>query len=181
MAPPPSRPFRSLFFLSVILIGVGSCGTVSGLVEMQFDPVIPTSTAEGSAESQAQEEANLAVVDAVLRSPYRKPVAAADALVSALLLFAGMSLFRRRKTASWWVTQAALANALLVIVEASTQWLAIDAHWDDILGSDPEVGLAAGNAALSTLLITGLARLALYLWMIWRVRRPDIQAVIAAG
>jgi hypothetical protein len=153
---------------------------VSGLVEMQIDPLVPVSSTEAG-DDEDQRRANMAVVDAVLRSPYRKPVAAADALVSALLLWAGIALFRRRKTAKWWVTQASLANGLLVIVEAVTQWLSIDTHWDDILGSDPEVGLAAANAALSTLVLTAVARLALYLWIIWRVRRPDIQAVLAAG
>jgi len=145
---------------------------------MQVDPLIPTESVADEAE-EAERQAQIMVVDAVIRSPYRKPIAAADALVSVLLMWAGVALFRRKESARWWVTQAAIANGLLAVIEASTQWLAIDAHWQDILGTDPQVGLAAANAALTTLALTTVARVALYGWFLYRVRRPDIQAALA--
>lgn len=178
MTEPDLRPFRSLFFLSVLLIGVGSCGSVSGLVEMQVDPFLPVQSAE-EGDNEKERQAQLLVVDAIVRSPYRKPVAAADAIVSMLLLWSGIALFRRRKTASWWVTQATLANGLMVVVEAITQWLAIDSRWEEIVGVDPDVGIGAANAALTTLAVTTAARLGLYLWILYRIRRPDVRAALA--
>jgi hypothetical protein len=174
-----ARPPRGLFFLSVILVTLGSCGAATGLVQMQTAPHLPIGSAVDE-EDEAERMAQLMVIDSVLRSPYRKPVAAGDALVSLLLLYAGFSLFRRRETALWWVTQAAFANALVVIVDAATQWYAIDSHWDDIVGPDPDVGLVAANAALFTVVLTGVVRLGIYIWVFWRVRRPDVRAALQA-
>jgi len=165
--------------LAMVLTTLGSCGTVTGLIGVQMDPYVPV----GEATDDATDEENLAqardlVADAVLRSPYRKPLAGANVVVSILLFWAGFSLIRRRKTATWWVSQGALANAFLVLVESGAQWHAITSHWEEIVGWNAEIGLTAGNTFLVTLAVTTVMRLAVYAWILWRVKRPDLQTAL---
>jgi len=134
-----------------------------------------------------------------MEAPARRPLQAANLVVSLMLVGGGMMLFGRRRSAPWWITQAALANILWTLaVRASYHYQLhenaavlkeVFARQRQAMQADPATpswmlsttGLVP-HIVMSVVLST-LIPLALWAWVIWRVRRPDVRAVLdgAAG
>ena len=181
----PPRAQRALFLLVVLLVTLGSCGAAGGALAVRLDSIPPPATthAEGSDE-EAFEMASRRVVEAWLSAKLRKPLAAANVIVSVLLLVAASALVRRRATGVWWTTQAALANVALAIAETTTSALALRDAWGEIVAMTPErpdQGLAAATESAQVLGMVLLVRIAMYGWIVWRVRRPDVRALLSAA
>lgn len=104
------RSRRRLVLLLVLLVTTGSCGVSSGIGAVQPSPPGAQFVAPSDNPVWAAAEEQLADV----AGPLRRVLGGANIVVSALLLVAGWAVATGRHSRVWWVTQAALANAVWV-------------------------------------------------------------------
>ncbi len=175
-------PPRALGLLAILLVMLGSCGTVGGALGLEVNPIPRAADAvSGGGEDDAAEQAGRKAIEVLLLSEWRRPLAGANLVVSTLLVVAGVSLLRRRPTAIWWTTQACLANGLLAVAEGVTQTLSLRERWNEIVHLSPahaDVGLSTANETAQAIVVAAAIRLALYAFLIWRVRRADVRGVL---
>ena len=81
-----------------------------------------------------------------------------------------------------------LGNFAVATVElvgaAATSALALRDAWGEIVEMTPErpeQGLAAATESAQVLGMVLLVRIAMYGWIVWRVRRPDVRALLSAA
>lgn len=192
------RAARASAVIGVILAAVGMWGVHRGIVELASGPATaqPESTAATPLE-EAEEASSRAVLEVLDGAPLRRPLSAANAVVSALLLVGGFMLFTRRGSAPWLVAQAAVANAVWTGAEITSQITALLASAGQLTNLfDAEITALAhaeasgdlpvdGSHKLGMLVAmvagVGLARVVLYGWIGLRVRRADIRELIEAA
>jgi hypothetical protein len=191
---PQLRAARATLLLAVVLTGIGACGVHRGSQELSDQSMeVPTGDdSGGSALDRARADAAAALIRAVLAAPYRRPIAAGNILVSAMLFVGGVMLILRRGSAVWFTTQAIAANVVWTIADGTSvivQLIATRAEVarvidDEINARVPGAGaeLVPGDIyVLFGVLLGGgfaIARAALYMVLLWRLRRPDIGRVI---
>jgi hypothetical protein len=153
-------------------------------VGLESEPVLPPADeVDGASAEQAAEQAQRKAFEVVLLSKWRKPIAGANLLASILLVIAAVTLLRRRPTAIWWTTQAGIANALYSLAEAGTQAASLQERWGEIVAIAPAhraVGEAAASDVARVVIAVLVVRLVLYTAIVWRARRPDVRAALAA-
>jgi hypothetical protein len=167
----------------------GTCGLsrgLSGLSEPRTERV--SANVEGNREL-AGEEAAKALLNALERAPLRRPVAAANVVVSALLLIAAFTLMTGRQAAAWWCTHALVANLLWTIVDAGVQVTRLHAEMGalgEVLERDMQARIAGAPELMAPtgpqvvwmwmglLAAAGVLRCAVYGLALWRIRRADM-------
>lgn len=186
--PDPERRSRiRAIVLIILLVTMGSFGISGGIGGLAADrtPEVPASL---EPDTQAALEAGRAAGEAVFRAPLRRPLAAANIAVSALLLIAAWKVATGRPTLRWWVTQGALANAVWTGLETGMYAFALMHHRGEILplleqdvaeraaaapGAPDQ--LLSAQVAFGTYFVTfalyGLFRIGLYGVMVWLARK----------
>lgn len=200
-APEDRKPARALLVLAGALAVVGSCGVtngIRGLGTVRQPAASEVDAADGRvAETSASSAAKLHEV--VWDAPLRRPLAAANIVVSVMLVAGAVLLAQRRAAAVWWVTQTAVANALWTASEVARELTRLVGASDElaaVLGRELEARLAARDATDvlpadaagvymlwlygAVFAISGLVRIAFYVWVGIRTRRPDVQALLEA-
>lgn len=192
---------RASFIAAAISMVVGLSGTSRSMGTL-FTPQHVTVRETGSSEpvvmTRALDELG-SVLDEYDRTPERRALMGANVLVSALLFVAGFHLWRRRKNAIWWMTQASLANlvytgadvllnilrmhhsprfvhALGGFVNAAMEAQAQRNRTDVLSLSQVDVVTFATIA----IVVGGCLRALVYVWLFWRVRLNDIRTFVAA-
>lgn len=177
---------------------MGSCGTLGGLRVVSDETAAPPPAIEPEGpvdEREAAEITGRGLAELMYHAPFRRPLAVADVLVSGLLLLSGVLLAMRRSTAPWWVTQAVLANMLWALAQGASQlaaliggfskmagWLQLQTEAQVASAGDPQLGLIDGTMR-GGLVIAGFGvklviQLAIYGWILWRVRRADVRNIL---
>lgn len=117
VTPAERRVRRRLVGLLALLVLTGSWGVSAGAASLGSTPRGASFEAPASDPQVAALEEELAA----LRMPLQRPLGAANIVVSILLLAAAWAVATARPTRVWWVTQAALANAVWTGLEAGSQ------------------------------------------------------------
>ena len=186
-----------MLLVAVVVMLTGTCGVgngAGGLMEGETAEV-PRMLPDGASLEvvEATDALNEALARSARDAPFRRPLAAANVVVSAMLLVGGILLSLLRRSGPWWVTQAVIANILWTCANATSHIWQLQANSGELrrllraltraMESDPE--LREGRLPFDELTLTiamrvGLALIAIavYLWMGWRVRRPDIEGVL---
>jgi len=196
---PTLRAARAALLLVAFMGILGSCGVANGLTAFAEEAVLPAPVAPGTGpgtSEEASEAVARAMADTLNRAPYGRGLAGGNLLVSAMLLVGGTLLFIRRRSAPWWITQAALANGLWTVADATSQIAQLfgsrgeltEVYDRQIEAYLAEQGATAGEMPLrgehylwlwvATFAGFALVRMALYAWLAWRVRRPDLRALL---
>lgn len=191
---------RATFIAAAISVLVGISGT-SRSVTALFTPQPVVSAEAGDrtsvAMSQAMDEFATALAE-YDRTAERRALTGANALVSALLFLAGVHLWRRQPTAVWWMTQAALANLLytgidvallLYRIHHSPRFVGALSRWVNATMTNDAAQHGTHPLSLSqvdivsfatiAIVVSGVLRGLVYLWLYWRTRRNDVRAFIA--
>ena len=192
--PPPGA--KTTLLIVAVASALGIAGIVNGvqLVRAPARPdvaVAPVADHERAAVMEANDALARAVAEALV--PRLRGLGAVDAIVSLLLAFAAFSLFTRRPQAPWWMAQAALANAAYAIVWCAVVIATLRAaapRLSPLIVRALEAQKAGASHDLSaggelTVMVVGLVLVTalsvlFYLLMAWRVRRPDIRALMRA-
>lgn len=181
--PPPRR--RTLALLALLVL-MGSCGMAKGTQNVGSGPPGADFATGADSVEMAEIEEELARFS----PPLRRPLAAANILVSALLLIAAWTVASGRPSRVWWVTQAALANAVWTGLDAGAQVSGLFAEKEELVPLLERALAETGNAAaeapawmrdghtvlyVTTAVLIGhaLVRLALYGVAIWLTRQTQ--------
>jgi len=207
MFPPVSatKQARLILGMAFLLNLLGTCGVMWGVTDMGATPASPSMiTAEGDGPSLEQltaeeREAELRATSAALRDamePYRRPFAAANVIVSLMLVVGSLMLVRRRPSSLWWIRQAIAANVLWVIAQASGVVVTLHRHAAEILPlaetlleiqmvslGIPEEARAAGAPVITTFVVATVlwagVKVLAFLAVGWGAHRPAVRDFVA--
>jgi hypothetical protein len=177
---------------------LGTCGLGRGVADLghQSRPEPPPAPAEGE-KPEPMDLLDAAQTDPLglllWESPHRRPLAAANAVVSSMLLIGSFLLTFRRKGALWWIRNAVAANVLYIvgnlahsvtrIVSAGPALYArVEAHagyYPNLSG--PVDGRVVVLQTMAALCVGAALSAALHLALAWRCHRPDVRGFVASS
>jgi hypothetical protein len=191
------RGSRALIVVAVAVMAFGTCGAGNGFVGLTEEGVAEPPRilpADASLEViEASEALSNALARVAREAPARRALDAANIVVSGMFLVGGVLLILLRRSASWWVTQAAMANILWTCAHTTSHVWQLGAKASELrrllrrladsMANDPtirEESLPIDELSLTIAMRIGLALVVIlaYAWVLWRVRRPDIATVL---
>ncbi|MFZ1864449.1 MAG: hypothetical protein WAU39_09530 [Polyangiales bacterium] len=163
------RVVIAILLTSTLLTMLGIAGLLRGAYDLSLAP-LPEDVRDLYEPDAKVSEAEVQLLEAQVSNPYRRPMAAANVVVSALVLVGSFLLSWRRKLAQWWIKQAVAAKMLWIA--AYTTSLVHHIKTTFTLPAEPsDAGLTeiiAGVVLLSFL--SGV----LHLVALYRATRPDV-------
>ena len=162
--------------VSTLLTMLGIAGVLKGAYELSLSP-LPDDVRELFAPDADVSEIEVHLLEAQVSNPYRRPMAAANVVVSALVLVGSFLLSWRRKLAPWWIKQAVAAK--LIWIAAYT--VSLVRHIKLTLPTAPLEQMGAGIAeVIGGVVLVSLVSAALHAGAGYRATRPDIGEFIKA-
>ena len=186
------RAARAALIIAFVLMIVGTCGFSGALVDLS-SAVPPAATLGPEPELTETVEAVARALAAVLRrSPLAEALATANALVSAMLVVGAVLLLMRRSSAPWWIGQAAAANAIWTVVDATSGIRQLLRERSELLPVLERLAVQAQQPGASPALTGnhflwmhvvriagfGLLQVVFFAWIAFRVRRPDVRELL---
>ncbi len=162
---------------STLLTMLGIAGVLRGAYDLSLAP-LPEDVRELYDPDADLSDAEVQVLEAQLSNPYRRPLGAANVVVSALVLIGSFMLSWRRKLAQWWLKQAVLAKLIWIAVYT----FSLIQH---IRGTIAPVPLDRSGVSMSEI-VAGVALVSvmsatLHLVALYRATRPDIRRFIESA
>lgn len=166
----------TILLVSTLLTILGIAGVLRGAYDFA-PPPLPEDVRELYGPESEISEIQVQLLEAQVSNPYRRPMAAANVVVSSLVLIGSFMLSWRRKLAQWWIKQAVLAK--LIWIGAYT--ITLVQHVKLTL---PLASLEKAGAGLSEV-ITGIVLVSLFSGLMhglaaYRATRPDVSRFIQA-
>lgn len=167
----------TLLLTSTLLTMLGIAGVLRGVDELSLGPV-PEDVRELYEPGTEVTEAEVQLLEAQVSNPYRRPMAAANVVVSSLVLIGSFMLSWRRTLAFWWIRQAVLAK--LIWIAAYTASLV---HHMKVAFPPMPTGQPAGGLAeiMLGVILLGLFSAAIHVAAGYRATRPDIREFIESA
>lgn len=167
----------AVLLTSTLLTMLGIAGVLSGAYDLSMAP-LPEDLRELAEVNDELSDAEIQLFEARVSNPYRRPMAAANVVVSGLVLIGSFLLSWRRRLAQWWIKQAVAAK--LIWIGAYTVTLASHINLTFVpLPKEPQ------DATLSTFIgsVIGLSTVnaALHVAAAYRATRPDIAEFIRSS
>lgn len=164
----------AILLTSTLLTMLGIAGVLRGSYDLSLAP-LPEDVRELYEPEAEISDAELQLLEAQVTNPYRRPMAAANVVVSALVLIGSFLLSWRRRLAQWWIKQAVVAK--LIWIAAYT--VSLVSH---ITMSFPTVPLGQTSGAhpevVAGVILVGAFSGALHVAAAYRATRPDIRRFI---
>ncbi len=174
---PVEQRAKATFFVAFLLTMLGTCGVSRGAAGLMagHPPEPPLdSIPKDAADAQALAQVLAQWQKVLYRDRARRPLAAANVVVSVLLIVASGALTLRRSSALWWVRQAIVANSLWILISGGAAVAAVVRARATFAGAlETQVGHLILVQTFGSIL-----NLALHLVVDWRARRPDIRAFL---
>jgi hypothetical protein len=165
-----------MLLVSTLLTMLGIAGVLRGAYDLSSQPV-PEDLRELYQEDTEVTELQVQLLEAQVSNPYRRPMAAANVIVSALVLIGSFLLSWRRKLAQWWIKQAIVAKLLWILAYTITLVQHIKLTFPTVVLEQAGAGL---QEIIGGVIIVSLASAALHVAAAYRATRPDIREFIAA-
>ncbi|TFH32120.1 MAG: hypothetical protein E4H00_02095 [Myxococcales bacterium] len=105
----------SILMTSTLLTMLGIAGVLRGAYDLSQSP-LPEDVRELYEPEEEVTDAQVQLFEAQVTNPYRRPLAAANVIVSGLVLIGSFLLSWRRKLALWWIKQAVVAKLMWIAV-----------------------------------------------------------------
>ena len=123
-------------------------------------------------------EAEIQLLEAQVSNPYRRPMAAANVVVSTLVLIGSFLLSWRRALAQWWIKQAVAAKLIWIVAYTAT----LAHHIKLTLPPTPVEQLGVGQSEIiGGVVFVGLLSAGMHVAGAYRASRPDIRALVEAA
>jgi len=103
----------AILLTSTLLTMLGIAGVLRGTYDLSLAPVAEDVREHYQLDEEVS-EAEVQLIEAQVTNPYRRPMAAANVVVSGLILVGSFMLSWRRKLAQWWIRQAVVAKLLWI-------------------------------------------------------------------
>jgi hypothetical protein len=166
----------TILLVSTLLTMLGIAGVLRGAYDLSSQPV-PEDLRELYAPDVEVPELQVQLLEAQVSNPYRRPMAAANVIVSGLVLVGSFLLSWRRKIAQWWIKQAIVAKLLWIGAYTITLVQHIKLTFPTVVLEQTGAGLPE---VIGGVVVVSLASAALHIGAAYRATRPDIRAFIDA-
>ncbi len=170
------RVIISLLLVSTLLTILGIAGVLGGTYDLSMDP-LPEDLRDEFAPGAEVTDFEIQLVEARLSNPYRRPMAAANVVVSSLVLIGSFMLSWRRKLAQWWIKQAVVAKSIWIAAYTAS----FVRHIRLTFPTAPlnEVSADVSDVVVGVIAVSALSAL-LHVAAAYRATRPDITRFIEA-
>jgi len=164
------RLIMTILMVSTLLTMLGVAGLIMGVSDLSLAP-IPENARDYYEEETELTDIQVEMIEVWASNPYRRPMAAANVVVSALVLIGSFMLSWRRRPAQWWIKQAVTAKVLWIVAYTAT----LGHHIQQSLTVSmlEEAGTTA-TAIVSALVLFGMLSVGLHVAAAYRATRPDI-------
>ena len=164
------RVILTILLVSTLLTMLGVAGLIMGVSDLSLAP-IPENTRDYFEEETELTDIQVEMFEVLASNPYRRPMAAANVVVSALVLIGSFMLSWRRRLAQWWIRQAVTAKVLWIV--AHTASLGHHVQRSLTTSTLEEAGTTA-TAIVGMLVLFGMISVGLHVAAAYRATRPDI-------
>lgn len=167
---------RAPVILVVFLAAIGVIGISRGATELgRTEPPPVPAYMDGE-----QAEVASHMVKVLFSAPYRRPLGAANIVVSALLVWAAALMVGGRKSAGWWASQGLVANILWTLAETASYGAAFIANDPAAKQLNAALAAQAGEPVGPTVVVALVLLMAtpyiLYAFLLYRVQRSYREA-----
>lgn len=171
------RVIITILLTSTLLTMLGIAGVLKGSYDLSLAP-LPEDVRELYEPDAQVSDAEVQLLEAQVTNPYRRPMAAANVVVSALVLIGSFMLSWRRKLAQWWIKQAVVAK--LIWIAAYT--VSLISHIKLTVAPLPREhpGGALPEVIAGVILVSSFSG-ALHVVAAYRATRPDIRQFIESA
>jgi hypothetical protein len=165
-----------ILMVSTLLTMLGIAGVLRGAYDLSLAP-LPEDVREHYGPDVELTEIEIQLFEAQVSNPYRRPMAAANVVVSALVLVGSFLLSWRRKQAQWWIKQAVVAKLIWIVAYTATLVQHIKLTFPTV--SLQQVGAGLSEIIAGVVFVSVFSAL-LHVAAAYRATRPDIGEFIAA-
>ena len=164
------RLIMTILMVSTLLTMLGVAGLIMGVSDLSLAP-IPDDARDYYEEEADLTDIQIEIFEVWASNPYRRPMAAANVVVSGLVLIGSFMLSWRRRPAQWWIKQAVTAKVLWIVAYTVT----LGQHIQRSLTASTlaEAGTTA-TAIVGALALFGMLSIGLHVAAAYRATRPDI-------
>ena len=168
------RLIITILLVSTLLTMLGVAGVIVGASDLSLAP-IPADASELYEEGNELSAIQLEMIEVWVSNPYRRPMAAANVVVSGLVLIGSFLLSWRRKLAQWWIKQAVAAKLIWIVAYTTLLSQHIERSLPSSLLDEAETTV---SAIVSVLIMLGVVNGGLHIAAAYRATRPDIARFI---
>jgi hypothetical protein len=164
----------TILLTSTLLTMLGIAGVLRGAYDLSLAP-LPEDVRDLYEPGNEVSNAEAQLLEAQVTNPYRRPMAAANVVVSALVLIGSFMLSWRRRLAQWWIKQAVVAK--LIWIAAYTVSLVSHVKLTFVPRPLEQPGGALAEIIGGVILVSSFSAL-LHLAAGYRATRPDVRQFI---
>jgi hypothetical protein len=168
------RVIITILMVSTLLTMLGVAGLIMGVSDLSLAPIPEDARDYYEGETELT-DIQVEMIEVWASNPYRRPMAAANVVVSGLVLIGSFLLSWRRRLAQWWIRQAVTAKVLWIVAYTA----ALAQHIQQSLSASTleEAGTTA-TAIVGALVLFGTLSVGLHVAAAYRATRPDIRQFI---
>lgn len=170
------RVVITILLVSTLLTMLGIAGVLRGAYDLSLAP-LPEDVRELYGPDVELSEIEVELLEAQVSNPYRRPMAAANVIVSGLVLIGSFMLSWRRRLAQWWIKQAVAAKLIWIAAYTVSLVQHIKVTFPPMPLEQADVGLAE---VIGGIVFVSLLSGALHVAAAYRATRPDIARFIEA-
>jgi len=164
----------TILLTSTLLTMLGIAGVLRGAYDLSLAP-LPEDVRELYTPDVEVTEAEVQLLEAQVTNPYRRPMAAANVVVSALVLIGSFMLSWRRRLAQWWIKQAVVAKLIWIVAYTVSLISHIKLSFVPLPIEQPGATL---QEVMAGVVLVSTFSAALHLAAAYRATRPDIREFI---
>ncbi len=164
----------AILLTSTLLTMLGIAGVLRGAYDLSLAP-LPEDVRQLYEPEAEVTEAEVQLLEAQVTNPYRRPMAAANVVVSALVLIGSFMLSWRRKLAHWWIKQAVVAKLIWIAAYTVSLVSHVKLTFTPLPVEHPGGALAE---VIAGVILVSLFSAALHVAAAYRATRPDIRQFI---
>ena len=156
---------------------MNSRSVLRGAYDLSLAP-LPEDVRELYGADREVSEAEVRLLEAQVTNPYRRPMAAANMVVSGLVLIGSFMLSWRRTLSQWWIKQAVVAKLIWIAAYTASLVRHIKLTFPPLPLDHTGAGL---TEILSGVILVGMFSAAMHVAAAYRATRPDIREFVEAA
>ena len=167
----------AILLTSTLLTMLGIAGVLRGAYDLSLAP-LPEDVRELYEPEADVTDAEVQLLEAQVTNPYRRPLAAANVVASALVLIGSFMLSWRRKLALWWIRQAVVAKLIWIAVYTVSLVSHVKMSFAPLVLDNPDAALPE---VIGGVILVSTFSGALHVAAAYRATRPDIAEFITSN
>lgn len=167
----------AILLTSTLLTMLGIAGVLRGAYDLSLTP-LPEDIRDLYEPDADVSNAEIQLLEAQVTNPYRRPMAAANVIVSSLVLIGSFLLSWRRKLAQWWIKQAVVAKLIWIVAYTASLVQHIESTFTPLRLGGSGAGLPE---IIAGVVLVSFLSAVLHLAALYRATRTDIGQFIESA